>query len=64
MQQWGTSGSHGICFEDGEEYIYWNIFDLSAGYPADSGLQSITKTGTEKQSLRDIFYNAASTSAP
>lgn len=42
-----TSGGYENYFDDEQGNIYWHILDLSTGYPADSGLQSVTIVGRE-----------------
>lgn len=42
-----TSGGYENYFEDGQDNLYWHILDPSTGYPADSGLQSVTIVGRE-----------------
>lgn len=42
-----TSGGYENYFEDEDGNIYWHILDPSTGYPADSGIQSITIVGQE-----------------
>lgn len=42
-----TSGGYENYFDDGQGNLYWHILDPSTGYPADSGLQSVTIVGKE-----------------
>ena len=42
-----TSGGYENYFEDEEGNVYWHILNPSTGYPADSGIQSITIIGKE-----------------
>lgn len=42
-----TSGGYENYLEDDEGNIYWHILDPSTGYPANSGLQSVTIIGKE-----------------
>ena len=49
-----TSGGYENFFEDEEGNIYWHILDPSTGYPAESGLQSVTIIG-EKGKLCDAL---------
>ena len=55
MQQWGPPVAMGAVLKM-EKNIFTGIFLIRLpAIPADSGLQSITKTGTEKQSLRHFL---------
>lgn len=40
-----TSGGYENYFEDAQGNIYWHILDPATGYPAESGLQSVTIVG-------------------
>ena len=42
-----TSGGYENYFDDEQGNIYWHILDPSTGYPAASGLQSVTIVGRE-----------------
>lgn len=42
-----TSGGYENYFEDTQGNIYWHIIDPSTGFPAHSGLQSVTIIGTD-----------------
>lgn len=42
-----TSGGYENYFEDDQGNIYWHIIDPSTGFPAHSGLQSVTIIGTD-----------------
>ena len=42
-----TSGGYENYFEDKDGNTYWHILDPSTGYPASSGLQSVTIVGKE-----------------
>lgn len=42
-----TSGGYENYFQDDEGNIYWHILNPETGYPADSGLLSVTIVGSE-----------------